>query len=265
MLNNDIYSKEDEIIANFLKDRNLEKTNRMQGLPTPRESIYTKYIKRVLDIIITISLSIFLLPVLFILSLLVRFNLGKPVIYRQSRVGKDGKVFNMLKFRSMTDDRDSEGQLLPPQMRLTKFGLFIRKYSLDELPQLYNIIRGDMSIIGPRPLPVFFSKRMSERHLMRNCVKPGLECPYITPVGTTLNPYQLEFENDIEYIENIGFLKDVQMFFRLIKLVLNVDKRKKHAGALSYFMGYDDNGLAIGMTGVNKQYNVSEILKEKNK
>lgn len=258
--NNNIYSRENQLIADFLKERNLKLTNEKWKLPNPKKSFYTEFGKRVLDIVIALPVLIILLPIYILLSIAVFIDIGKPIIYRQTRVGKNGKEFDMLKFRSMNEKKDVNGELLPPNERLTKLGKFIRKYSLDELPEFINVLKGDMSIIGPRPLPIFFIERMSERHKMRDSVKPGLECPYITPAGTKLNPYQLKFENDIEYIETISLSKDIGMCFKVIQLVLNMNKRKKHAGALSYFMGYDDEGYAIGMTGVKEKYDISQIL-----
>ena len=259
--NDKIYNTKDQIIADFLKNRNLEKTNKKWKMPKPRHSLYGLFGKRILDICLSLPAVIILLPVYAIVSLCVFINLGSPIIYKQTRIGKNGKKFDMYKFRSMNEKKDANGELLPPNERLTKFGKFIRKVSLDELPEFINVLKGDMSIIGPRPLPVFFIDRMSERHKKRDAVKPGLECPYFTPEGTKLNPYQLKFENDIDYIENISFKKDIEMIFRLVKLTLNMKSRKSHAGALSYFMGYDDNCYAVGMTSVNEQYDVEKILK----
>lgn len=258
--NEKIYNSKDQKIADFLKKRNLDKTNKMSKMPNPKSTFYSNYGKRFLDICISLPVVIILIPVYLFLALCVFINLGSPVIYKQTRIGKDGKKFDMMKFRSMNEKKDANGELLPPNERLTKFGKFIRKVSLDELPEFINVLKGDMSLIGPRPLPVFFIDRMSERHKKRDAVKPGLECPYFIPKDTKLNPYQLKFENDIDYVENVNFAKDVEMILRLVKLALNMKNRKSHAGALSYFMGYDDNGYAVGMTSVNEQYDVEKIL-----
>ena len=166
--NNNISNYEDRVIADFLMKRNLKKTNEMWPMPEPRKNFYTEIGKRICDIIISFPCVIALIPFYIILSIAVLLKMGSPVIYRQTRIGKNGREFNMLKFRSMNEKRNAEGELLLPSQRLTKFGRFIRKYSLDELPEFINVLKGDMSIIGPRPLPVFFIERMSERHKMRN-------------------------------------------------------------------------------------------------
>ncbi len=259
--NNNVYNRQDQIIADFLKARNLEMTNNKWSMPHPRNTVYTRFGKRLCDMIIALPCVIVLSPIYIILSLAVLIQMGRPILYKQTRVGKNGRTFEMFKFRSMNNNRDEKGELLPPNQRLTPFGKFIRKYSLDELPEFINVLIGNMSIIGPRPLPVFFYDRMSERHKMRYCAKPGLECPYEIPEGTKLNAYQLKFENDIEYIENVSFVKDIKMCFKVVRLVFNMKKRKSHAEALSYLMGYDDDGYAVGMTSVREQYDVEKILR----
>ena len=252
--NNNISNQEDQIVADFLKKRNLERTNNKWPIPNPKKTIYTEYGKRICDIIISGPCIILLLPFYIVLAAAVFFCMGRPIIYKQTRTGKNGRAFNMLKFRSMNEKRDSNGELLPPSQRLTKFGKFIRKYSLDELPEFINVFMGDMSIIGPRPLPVFFADRMSERHKMRHSVKPGLECPYIIPEGSNLSAYHWKFENDIWYVENISFKTDIKMMINLFKLTFNMKNRESHAGGLSYFVGYDDNGHAVSLKKAQKIY-----------
>ena len=131
--------------------------------------------KRIIDILITLPINIILLPVYAVIGLMVYFDLGRPVIFKQRRTGKNGKPFDLIKFRSMTNERNIDGQLLPETKRITKLGKIIRKYSLDELISIWLILKGDMSIIGPRPLPVTFDERYSDRHKKRSAVKPGLE------------------------------------------------------------------------------------------
>jgi lipopolysaccharide/colanic/teichoic acid biosynthesis glycosyltransferase len=130
----------------------------------------------------------------------------------------------------------------------------MRKYSLDELLNFWSVLKGDMSIIGPRPLPEFFLDRMSERHKMRNVVKPGLECPYTMPEGTEISAYHWKFENDIWYVENVSFSTDVKMIVMLFKLTFNMRNRGDHAGGLTYFIGYDDDGFATSLGKVKRAY-----------
>ena len=166
-------------IARIASADNLEKVNRTSKAVMPRKSIYLKYIKRIIDLVITVPVFIVVLPINFIVGVITLFDVGVPVFFKQERTGKDGKHFYLIKFRNMTFAEDDNGNLLPPSERVTKFGTFVRKYSLDELLNFWNIIKGDMSLIGPRPLPAIFDERYSDRHRMRNAVRPGLECPCI--------------------------------------------------------------------------------------
>ena len=248
--NNNIFNHADQELADYLKRKNLAYTNKKWTVPTPKRSFYSKYGKRLLDLTIAIPVFIILIPVYVIIAFGVLIDLGRPVFYKQTRVGRDGKIFDVIKFRSMNNKKDENGELLPPSQRVTRFGKFIRKYSLDELMEFWNIICGDMSIIGPRPLAVFFVDRMSERHKMRHAVRPGLECPRVVTLNYEYNSrYQLTFENDVWYVEHISFLQDVKMVFLLIKMVFSFKRRSAQATAegIGYFSGYDENGLAVSM------------------
>lgn len=256
MVNNDIYSREDELMAQYLKERNIKKANQIQKKVHPRTNVYSQYTKRILDAVISFLVIVVLLPVLLLLSLFVLKNMGHPIIFKQTRMGKSGKEFNVLKFRSMTNERDENGDLLPSSKRLTKFGLFIRKYSLDELPQFFNILKGDMSIIGPRPYPLFYFDRMSERHKGRLAVRPGLECPRIAKNINQDEGYQKEFENAVWYVENISFITDIRMVFRLAKMTLNIKNRSENAEGKGYFAGYDSNGNATSLKRFKREHPV---------
>lgn len=248
--NNNIFSYDEKILAEHLKELNLEKTNNKWPLPKPRKSFYTEYGKRALDLMIAVPAVILLSPIYGLISLGVFLDVGKPIIYKQTRVGKGGKEFDILKFRSMNDDKDDEGNLLPPKDRVTRFGRFIRKLSLDELIGIINIVKGDMSIIGPRPLPVFYIDRMSNRHRMRDAVRPGLECPRVIELDYPYScKYQHTFENDVWYVENVSLKQDLKMALLLFKMVFSFKKRGAQASVdgISYFLGYDENGLAISM------------------
>ena len=181
--------------------------------------LYEKCVKRPADCFLAICAIIILSPVLLVTAVLVRAKLGAPVLFTQDRPGKDEKIFKLYKFRSMTNEKDENGMLLPEEKRITKFGLFLRKTSLDELPELINIIKGDMAIIGPRALLIEYLPLYSERYAMRHSVRPGLACVRIMPSESKTWTWREQFENDIFYIEHISLCIDVQMFFAIIKEV----------------------------------------------
>lgn len=241
-------------IARIALTDNLEKVNKTSKLVKPRESLYLKYIKRIIDLVITVPVFIVVSPINFVVGMITLFDVGLPVLFRQERTGKDGKHFYLIKFRNMTFSKDKNGNLLPPSERVTKFGTFVRKYSLDELLNFWNIIKGDMSLIGPRPLPAIFDERYSNRHRMRNAVRPGLECPCIN-VEEHVRFYQEQFENDIWYVENVSFIVDCKLFINLIKMVLNSKERGDHAKiGGGDFIGYNDDGEAFSMRRIPKKY-----------
>lgn len=180
--------------------------------------MYAKYIKRFLDIVISFTALIILSPVLLIVALLVRVKLGSPVIFHQERPGFNEKIFKLCKFRTMTDERDENGNLLPDSVRLTKFGRMLRATSLDELPELWNILKGDMSIIGPRPLLVSYLPYYTEEERLRHTVKPGLT-GLAQVRGRNLLDWDKRFATDVEYVRNLTFIMDVKIFFLTIKKV----------------------------------------------
>lgn len=184
--------------------------------------IYRKYIKRPMDFILSLIAIIVLSPVMLIVALLVRINLGSPVIFKQERPGLNEKIFTMYKFRTMTDERDENGELLPDRERLTKFGKFLRSTSLDELPELFNILKGDMSIVGPRPLAVIYLPYYNEREKLRHTVRPGLTGLAQINGRNTVN-WEDRFNFDIKYVENITFLLDMSI---ILKTLLKVFKRE---------------------------------------
>lgn len=234
--------------------KNLEMVNKKSASVHPRKSFYVKYVKRLIDLIIAIPAFIVLLPINIIIGIVTFFDVGSPILFRQQRTGKDGKPFYLVKFRNMTNEKDEFGNLLLPSQRVTKWGAFVRKYSLDELLNFWSIIKGDMSIIGPRPLPSSFDERYSDRHKMRMAVKPGLECPSMD-AKASVRLYQEQFENDIWYVEHIGFLTDVKMVIALVKLVFNSKERGDHATVGGGdFVGYDDNGVAFSMRRIPEKY-----------
>lgn len=188
--------------------------------------MYRKFVKRLLDIIISLTGITVLSPILLILCILVRIKLGSPVIFTQQRPGKNEKIFKLCKFRSMTDARDDEGNLLPDEVRLTSFGKKLRATSLDELPELFNILKGDMSLIGPRPLLVRYLPYYTEEERHRHDVRPGLTGLAQVNGRNALN-WKARFAYDLEYVRNCSFLMDVRVF------VMTIGKVLKHSDTLS--------------------------------
>lgn len=187
----------------------------MEELPQIKNTIYTKYIKRLLDIIFSGIAIVILSPVFLVLTLLELIIHGRPILYAQERPGLHGKIFKIYKFRSMTNKTDNKGQLLPGNQRLTSFGRFIRRFSLDELPELFCIFAGKMSIIGPRPLLPQYLPYYTRRHMIRHEVRPGFACVPLKPMKTwTWND---QFENDIWYIENCSFLVDIKEVLAVLR------------------------------------------------
>lgn len=180
--------------------------------------MYQKYIKRILDFVISLIALIVLSPIFLILILLVRINLGSPVIFKQKRPGANNKIFTLYKFRTMTDVKDSEGKLLPDSERLTKFGKFLRSTSLDELPELINILKGDMSLVGPRPQLVRDMVFMSEEQNKRHSVRQGLT-GLAQVNGRNAISWENKFEYDLEYIKNITFFNDFKIILLTVKKV----------------------------------------------
>lgn len=182
--------------------------------------MYRYCIKRILDIIISGIALLLLSPVFLILAILVRTKLGSPVIFHQERPGYREQIFTLCKFRTMTDERDENGELLPDACRLTPFGSFLRKTSLDELPELWNIFKGDMSLIGPRPLLVGYLPFYTERERLRHTVRPGLTG--LSQVsGRNFLGWDERLAKDVEYVEHLSFLMDVKVFFRTIAVVFH--------------------------------------------
>lgn len=181
--------------------------------------MYQKYIKRLLDIILAIIAIVITLPIFLLTGILVLIFLGKPAIFRQKRPGKDEKIFTMYKFRTMTKGKNRNGEMLPDELRLTKFGKFLRKTSLDEIPEFINILKGDMSFVGPRPLLIEYLPYYTKEEHHRHDVRPGLT-GLAQVSGRNLASWELKFSKDIEYINNVTFKNDLKIVFNTVKLVL---------------------------------------------
>ena len=178
-----------------------------------------KYIKRILDIISSLLAIIILSPLIAVTAVLVKTKLGSPVLFKQERPGKDEKIFTLIKFRTMTDERDENGELLPDEVRLTKFGKFLRSTSIDELPELFNILKGDMSVIGPRPLLVQYLPFYTEEERHRHDVRPGLT-GWAQVNGRNSLDWDHRFECDVEYVKNMSLLFDIKIMFSTILKVI---------------------------------------------
>lgn len=180
--------------------------------------MYKHFVKRLLDIVISGVALVLLSPLFLILAVLIRYKLGSPVIFHQNRPGKDKKIFNLCKFRTMTDEKDSNGDLLPDDKRLTSLGRILRSTSLDELPELWNIFKGDMSIIGPRPLLVSYLPYYTEEEQLRHTVRPGLT-GLAQVNGRNFIDWDKRLKKDVEYVRNLTFLMDISIIWKTVKVV----------------------------------------------
>lgn len=185
-----------------------------------KAGIYEKYIKRLLDFILSLLALIVLSPILLILVIVGAVKMKGDPFFTQMRPGKDEKIFKLIKFRTMTNEKDSEGNLLPDDVRLTKYGRFLRSTSLDELPELINILKGDMSIVGPRPLVPQYLPYYTERERHRHDVKPGLTGKAQVN-GRNVISWEERFEYDLDYIYNISFINDVKLVLQTVIVTIN--------------------------------------------
>lgn len=195
------------------------KPNSQLSSPSPTKGgVYRRYIKRPMDFILSLIAIIILAPVLLIVAILVRVKLGSPVLFKQKRPGLNEEIFTMYKFRTMTDEIDKNGELLPDSVRLNKFGRILRSTSLDELPELISILKGDMSFVGPRPLAMQYLPFYSNEERRRHTVRPGLSGIAQIRGRNALN-WEERFALDLQYVDNISFTTDVVIFIKTIKKV----------------------------------------------
>ncbi|MER2000633.1 MAG: sugar transferase [Lysinibacillus sp.] len=180
--------------------------------------IYRIFVKRPMDFLLSLIAIIVLSPILIVVAILVRTKFGSPILFKQQRPGLNEKIFMMYKFRTMTDERDNNGELLPDYKRLTKFGQFLRSTSLDELPELFNILKGDMSVIGPRPLLVQYLPLYNNHQKRRHEVRPGLS-GLAQISGRNAISWEEKFNLDVEYVDNVGFIEDWKIILLTIKKV----------------------------------------------
>ena len=175
-------------------------------------------IKRLFDCVVSFSALLILLPVIVVVAILIRFKLGSPVLFTQNRPGLNGEAFKMMKFRTMLEGRDKQGNLLPDDERMTKFGTFLRSTSLDELPGLFNVLKGDMSLIGPRPLLVQYLPLYSAEQSRRHNVRPGIT-GWAQVNGRNAISWEQKFKLDVWYVDNQSFLLDIKILFLTVKKV----------------------------------------------
>lgn len=238
-------------VSEIIAEMNLPTINKSIREVEYKDTFYTKYIKRFFDIFFSLIALIILSPVLIIMAILTYLDVGHPIIFKQTRVGKNGKPFTMYKFRNMTNEVDANGELLHPSKRVTKLGKFMRRTSLDELLNFYSVLKGDMSLISPRPLVEEYTNRYNKRHKGRLLIKPGLECPPIDPSKSN-RTWQNQFDNDVWYVENISFKTDLKMTLNFIKLLFDRSNNKQRSNATGKgsFIGYNEEGKVINEKGV---------------
>lgn len=204
--------------------------------------MYRCFFKRFFDFLLSLIAIILLSPVFLIVALLVRTKLGSPILFCQERPGKDEKIFKMYKFRSMSDERDENGQLMPDEVRLTSFGKKLRSTSLDELPELFNILKGDMSIVGPRPLLVKYLPLYSAEQRKRHDVRPGLT-GWAQANGRNAISWEEKFKYDVEYTEKYSFFMDLKIIFMTIRSVLRHEGiSSESAATMEEFLGNSMEG-----------------------
>ena len=206
-----------------------------------KKGFYEKFIKRPQDFLCALAAIIVLSPVMLITAILVRTKLGSPVIFKQERPGLNGNVFMLYKFRTMTDKKDAEGNLLPDEVRLTGFGKKLRSTSLDELPELFNILKGDMAVVGPRPLLVRYLPRYNAHQARRHEVRPGFT-GYAQVNGRNSITWEDKFDKDVYYVDHVTFLGDWKIIFQTVGTVLKREGISSDTSAtMEEFMGTESN------------------------
>lgn len=210
-----------------------------------KHGIYRRFFKRTLDVVLSICAIVVLSFPMIVLAVLVRIKLGSPVIFRQKRPGLNEKIFTLYKFRTMTDKRDPDGHLLPDSERLTPFGKMLRSTSLDELPELFNILKGDMSIVGPRPLLVEYLERYNDHQKRRHEVRPGLSGSAQVS-GRNALTWEEKFNLDVDYIDHIRFFLDMKIIVKtFMKVVIREGIHSKQSDTMEYFIGSYDEKIIV--------------------
>lgn len=232
-------------VADELRQAYLDMANASQEQVEPTDTFYSRHGKRWLDVAVSSLALMVALPIIGAILGATAVTVGRPLIFRQRRLGLCGVEFVLVKPRTMRDEFDDEGRPLPGAVRLTRTGRLIRRTSMDELLNFWSILRGDMSIIGPRPLVPEYKNRYSARHAQRMASRPGLNCPALAK-GARIEGYQDQFENDVEYVSSITLLGDVRLMFRTVRDVFDrSESRRRAASQRGSFMGYDVTGRVV--------------------
>lgn len=242
------------VIASYIARENLEFVNQRVEKVIVKKSLYTKYMKRLLDILVSATALIVTSPINLVIAVITFFDVGKPIIFKQKRIGQNEQPFFIYKFRNMTNAKDALGELLPPSERVTKWGKFVRKTSLDELLNFVSVLKGDMSIIGPRPLVEYYAGRLNIRHKAIYAVKPGLECPTLDKVDHALS-WQERLDNYVWYVENCSFIIDLKLAVRVAQLAFDRKSTSQRSTANhGGFLGYDLDGNVIYTKAVPEKF-----------
>ncbi len=249
-------------IARQIAEDNLEHSEQFYPEAKARNGFYNTVIKRLIDLIISSVALVLFFPINFIIGLVTYFDVGSPIFFKQKRMGKNCELFTMVKFRNMTNEVDENGVLLRADLRVTKWGKFVRSTSLDELLNFINIFKGDMSIIGPRPLPLVYKGRFNNYHNLRHGVRPGLDCPLRDP--SKLMTWENRLENDAWYAQNVSFKTDIKLVFLLIRETLfGKDKATRSEGfSEGSFMGYYEDGRIMDSNSIPEKYYDMVLSKE---
>ena len=246
-------------VAEQLAQDRLDAVNAVSEPARIKSGFYVKYGKRFFDVVVAFIALVVSLPINAIIGVITLFDVGRPLFFKQTRTGMNGQDFTIIKFRNMRNTVDENGELLPAAQRVTKWGKIVRKTSLDELLNFWSVFKGDMSLIGPRPLPPQYLNRYSERHRARLAVRPGLECP---PKDKLSKPrdWQDQFENDVWYVENVSLGTDLLLLVRLVQFALDRKSASVRAAVTKgSFVGYDENNRAISVNQLPEDYAVSVI------
>lgn len=253
--------KEEDLkrVAELLRERNIEVANKRHGVAHPRDSFYLRYGKRCIDVVFAASALVITLPINLVLAVATYLDVGRPIFFKQWRAGKDGVPFIIIKFRNMTNECDENGVLLPAEERVTKWGRFVRRTSLDELLNFWSILKGDMSVIGPRPLLLEYKYHYCDYHYARLAVRPGLECPPNPAMGDA-STWEGAFNSDVWYVEHVSPLTDIKKLVRLVEAVF--DKRSslvRSSAGRTWFVGYDEKGMAMSLSDLSDEL-IDELL-----
>ena len=249
-----------EIAERITRD-NRENSNKYYPKAKSKQGFYALYGKRALDLLFSGAALVVFLPVNSVIGVVTYFDVGSPIFFQKKRMGKGCKPFTMVKFRNMTNEKDENGVLLRADLRVTKWGSFVRSTSLDELLNFINVFKGDMSIIGPRPLPLAYKGRFNDYHELRHSVRPGLDCPLLDP--SKVMTWENRLNNDAWYAQNVTFATDLKLVGLLVRETLfGKDKKARSAGFNEgTFMGYYEDGKVMDSNHIPEKY-YKEYLEE---